>query len=168
MQNFCFVLLLAAEAPTRSCSDPPDRERGDTKYYFDVGFCVLFPFYDDIRYICCSPVTQTSPKTFDESVSLCSSWGMGLARFFSLQERDLITSIYCKGNCVSLSLISKGIFCWNRRFGRIGKQAPHRLAQPRRPQLRRPHLLFERPEVARDTGEGSSNFFAKKLYINFP
>ena len=43
-QIFCFVLLLASEAPTRSCSDPPDRERGDTKYYFDVGFCVLFPF----------------------------------------------------------------------------------------------------------------------------
>ena len=110
MQNLCFVLLLAAESPTRSCSDPPDRERGDTKYYFDVGFCVLFPFYDDIRYICCSPVTQTSPKTFDESVSLCSSWGMGLAKFFSLQERDLITSIYCKGNCASLSLILKTIF----------------------------------------------------------
>ncbi len=133
------------------------------------GFLRALPF---LRWyplnICCSPVTQTSPKTFDESVSLCSSWGMGLAKFFSLQERDLITSIYCKGNCVSLSLISKSIFCWNRRFGRIGQQAPHRLAQPRRPQLRRPHLLFERPEVARDTGEGSSNFFAKKLYINLP
>ncbi len=75
------------------------------------GFLRALPF---LRWyplnICCSPVTQTSPKTFDESVSLCSSWGMGLAKFFSLQERDLITSIYCKGNCASLSLILKTIF----------------------------------------------------------
>ncbi len=79
-----------------SCTDTPDRETDDKKYYYDVRIYTYLAI--SIWTLCnklCPKFKSTGPpSTFAEGEQMCTSWSMSLASFATQSELDAIAEIH--------------------------------------------------------------------------